>query len=165
MICNTNTHPWFPLSFLPVSFPTPLDFPACQCQLTLYSVSLTTPRRRWLICAMYPTRWAGLRKISAVRATGGEVRPASGQPKRAVVRQSAVPQWQRAPPSGHAGERRAAAKGQWHSTELDTVLGLIWYAERGRQCCHSFKITMAAFLKRTCGGMFVLRQRQSEVIL
>lgn len=125
MVCNTSTQPCSRLSFLPVSFPTPLEFPACQCQLTLYSVSLTTPQWRWLISAMYPTRWAGLRKISAVRAAGGEVRPASAHAQRSAVRRSAVSQWQRAPPSGHAGERGAAAKGQCLCTEVQPILGLI----------------------------------------
>lgn len=136
---HTHTHLWSFPSCLRVSFLlTPLNFPAFQRHLTLHSVSLTTHQWRWLICDVCPIRRAGLRKISAVRAAGGEVWPASGHPERSAVRWSAVQQWQRAPPSGHARERRAAAKGQCHSTELDPVLGLMWCMGRGQECCHHF---------------------------
>lgn len=112
-LSHTHTYHLLPIVFLCHSPLSPLNFPPRH--LTLYSVSVTTRQRRRLMRAVCLVRWAGLGEISAVRADGGEVRAAPGHPERAAVRRAAVSRWQRAPPSGRAGERGAAAGGQCHS--------------------------------------------------
>lgn len=73
-------------------------------------VKMTDPRLCVSVCASAP-RWARLGEISAVRADGREVRAALCHPGWAAVCRAAVSQRQRASPSGHPGERRAAARG------------------------------------------------------
>ena len=100
-------------------------------------------------CVLNVPRWSSLREISAVRADGGEVRPASRRSRWPAVFGAAVSQWQRASPAGRPGERRAAARGRCPSlTPLSTMQpAALAEPRRGRwllSCFHILNIAVVA---------------------